>query len=374
MNALLQPITQHHPFELTIGDYLALPTGKGGYHTVGLYLNTCSQHIWGEKFKTAGSAKMTVKTLTNIFQMFTPAETFMADGGKHFNNDNVKDLCRKWGMKHHTVAPYSPWINGLVEGTNKLLLYVLAQLCAPEIGEDGWQAMEWDKLSCTWLDHFDQAIQVLNWCILPALKFSQKEILLGLIVNTTKTPLESSITLAAPSDINIHMAYTAQQHLDGYAEAIHHALKCKAAFDKQVLKEGGEMIFEKGELVQMYWNDLAKTLSTDHKLYPMWSEPRHITNCILNSYRLATLDGQLIRGEFNTRHLRTFTPQEGTDLARRQETFLAELEVHGPDVNIPLETATDSRNDPSGAQNGTEWQDKEERGEDLENDSWRWYR
>jgi len=29
-------------------------------------------------------------------------------------------------------------VDGLVEGTNKLLLYILARLCAPELGEDGW--------------------------------------------------------------------------------------------------------------------------------------------------------------------------------------------------------------------------------------------
>ena len=42
LNALLQPITCCHPFELLVGDYLSMPMGKGGYHTVGLYLDTCS--------------------------------------------------------------------------------------------------------------------------------------------------------------------------------------------------------------------------------------------------------------------------------------------------------------------------------------------
>ncbi len=30
--SLLNPITRRHPFELLVGDYLSLPTGKGGYH------------------------------------------------------------------------------------------------------------------------------------------------------------------------------------------------------------------------------------------------------------------------------------------------------------------------------------------------------
>ena len=72
LHALLDPITRRHPFELLVGDYLSMPTGKGGYHTVGLYLNTYSQHIWGFKYKIAGSAKTTRDGLNNIFQAFYP--------------------------------------------------------------------------------------------------------------------------------------------------------------------------------------------------------------------------------------------------------------------------------------------------------------
>jgi hypothetical protein len=45
LHALLDPITRRHPFELLVGDYLSLPTGKGGFHTVGLYLDTYSQQV-----------------------------------------------------------------------------------------------------------------------------------------------------------------------------------------------------------------------------------------------------------------------------------------------------------------------------------------
>ena len=104
---------------------------------VGLYLNTFSQHVWGDMFKMAGSAKTTIKSLDSICSTYAPPETFMSDGGRHFDNNEVKTNCKKWGMKHHVMPAYSPWANGLVEGTNKLLLYVLTHLCAPEVGEDG---------------------------------------------------------------------------------------------------------------------------------------------------------------------------------------------------------------------------------------------
>jgi hypothetical protein len=67
-----------------VGDYLSLPTGKGGYNTVGLYLDTFTQHVWGFKFKTAGTGKTTVKSLEEIYSGFAPAEGFHVRWGKTF--------------------------------------------------------------------------------------------------------------------------------------------------------------------------------------------------------------------------------------------------------------------------------------------------
>ena len=86
---------------------------------MGVYLDTYSQHIWGFKYKTAGSAKTTKDGLVQIFQGYAPSETFMVDGGKHFNNKEVRELCEKWGTDVHVVSAYSPWVNGLVEGTDR---------------------------------------------------------------------------------------------------------------------------------------------------------------------------------------------------------------------------------------------------------------
>ena len=332
LHSLLQPITRRHPFELLVGDYLSMPTGKGGYHTVGLYLDTFTQHVWGFKFKTAGTGKTTVKSLDEIYGGFTPAEVFMSDGGKHFKNKEVQLCCEKWGGRHHVVAAYSPWVNGLVEGTNKILLYVLARLCAPEVGEDGWQAMNWVDLPKSWPDQFDEAIQILNWRILPSLKFSPKELLLSLIVNTTPTPLEVSSSMPVPQDFDTHMAYAAQQRLDGYAEAIRHAIDRKTRFDRRVLtSKEGEVTFKKGDLVQIFHNDLAKSISTDHKLAPMWSAPCRVLERMLNSYKLISLEGQPLEGDYHARRLRMFVPREGTELATQQGEVAAAEQVEEVD-------------------------------------------
>ena len=315
LNALLEPITRRHPFELLVGDYLSMPTGKGGYHTLGLFLDTFSQHLWVTKFKTAGTGKTTVDSLATIFNNFTAPETFMTDGGRHFDCEQVKTYCAKWSCNHHVIAAYSPWINGLVEGTNKLLLHVLKCLCAPDLGEDTAVDEDWEKLPKTWPDHLDDAVHALNSHLLPALKYTPKELLLGLVIDTKRTPLTHSVTEVSQTDAAVHMAYVAQQHLDGYDEAVQHAIKRKTAFDRKVLKrQREEIVFVPGPLVQVYRSDLDYTFKTEKKILPKWSRPYRITTWLRNSYRLETTTGMPIPGDFSGRWLRAFVPREGTQL------------------------------------------------------------
>jgi transposase InsO family protein len=320
LHSLLEPITRRHPFELLVGDYLSLPTGKGGYHTVGLYLDTYSQHVFGYKYKTAGSAKSTTDALNRTFNTFAPWETFMSDGGKHFDNKEVRDLCEEWGTKTHVVPAYSPWVNGLVEGTNKLFLHILKRLCAPDLDDEEAERLSKDNLPKNWPDYFENAIKILNWRLLPALKFSPKELMLGIVVNTKPTDINTSTSPTTELDTSLQMAYVAQQRLDGYAEAVGHALRRKATFDKRILaRKPGEVTFSKGQLVQIYRSDLDYTFKTERKLLPKWSTPQRVVSRHLNSYRLENLNGDPLPGSFSARRLRRFFPKEGTRLADEQK-------------------------------------------------------
>jgi len=87
----------------------------------------------------------------------------------------------------------------------------------------------------------------------------------------------------------------------------------------------GVVEFRKGQLVQVYKNKLALTLSMEHKLSPMWLPPHRIAKCLLNSYRLETSQGTPLDGMFNARCLQSFMPREGTELAAQQKKFEEEL-------------------------------------------------
>jgi hypothetical protein len=301
-----------------------------GYHTLGVYLNTFSQHVWVFKYKTSGTARTTIDSLAQIFRNFIAPETFMTNGGRHFHNTEVKDFCMKWSCKRHIVAAYSPWVNGLVEGANKILLHVLKRLCAPNLGEDEYDAMTWDTLPVNWPNHLDEAVTALNHHILPTLKFLPKELLLGQVVNTPRTDITESTSASRPADMNAHMAYVGQQQLDGYDATVRHAIKRKKAFDKRVLAHSPrEVIFTKGQLVQFFHSSLHNTLEAKRKILPKWSIPHRILERIRNSYRLETLEGEHLTGEFHARRLRVFIPREGTKLA--EEQMRREAQNHSAD-------------------------------------------
>jgi transposase InsO family protein len=203
-----------------------MPLGKGGYHTIGLYLDTFSQHMWAFKYKTVGTAKTTIDAVSMVTKVYIVPETFMTDGGSHFNNAAVQEYCDANGIKQYITPAYSPWVNGLVEGLNKILLHVLKQLCAPDVGEQA-DTEGWEKLPKHWPDHLDDVVKALNHRILPALKHSPKELLLGIAINTLRTEPKDATGELSVDEATIHMAYAAQQRLDGYEATVKHVITCK---------------------------------------------------------------------------------------------------------------------------------------------------
>ncbi|OBZ73930.1 hypothetical protein A0H81_06556 [Grifola frondosa] len=225
-------------------------------------------------------------------------------------------MCATWHMHTHVVATYSPWINGLVEGTNKLLLHILQRLCSPDLNDADLDAATWDTLPNQWPDRLDEAIHALNTRILPALKFKPKELLFSLPINTNPTPLADASEPVDAIATMLHLAYAAQQNLDGSNAAIAHAVQRQSAFDRRVQRtKPGEIIFIPGSLVQVHRSDLETTLSTARKLLPRWSQPRRVTERIWNSYKLTTINGVPMNGTFHARRLRPYHLNSSSQLA-----------------------------------------------------------
>lgn len=189
-------------------------------------------------------------------------------------------------------------------------------MCSPDLGEDEYDAM---AVPASWPDHLEAAIEFLNNRILPNLKFSPNELLLGIVINTQRTPAGQTEGEVSADEIGVQMAYVEQQRLDGYANISTHAHKRKLAFDRIVLSRAPrEVIFKAGQLVQVYRSDLDFTFKVERKMEPRWSAPRRVTSRDRNSYKLETLEGLPIGNRFSSRRLRRFIPRNGTALHEAQ--------------------------------------------------------
>ena len=91
--SLLEPITRRHPWELLVGNYLSMPMGKGGFNTIGLYMDVYSQKMFGYKFTTYGMMATTISSLNKIPRAYHRPEVFMADSGSHFASHDVAEWC-----------------------------------------------------------------------------------------------------------------------------------------------------------------------------------------------------------------------------------------------------------------------------------------
>lgn len=96
---------------------------------------------------------------------------------------------------------------------NAKLLGVLKRLCAPDLGEDEYNAMD---LPASWPDYQEEAVEALNNWLLPNLKFSPNKLLLGLIINTKCTTPDNMEEELSAAEVDVQMAYVEQQCTDGY--------------------------------------------------------------------------------------------------------------------------------------------------------------
>jgi transposase InsO family protein len=324
MNALLQPIRRVRPFDLAASDYVSLPIGKGGFKTLGVYVDTCSNFIWVTKVKAAGTAKTTRTSLRRICLDYATPRALMTDGGSHFKNDEVEAFCDDNGIQHITTPAYAPWVNGLVESTNNLILNRLKRLCAPDLDEEPGK-VDPDSIPHNWPDHLDEAIRSLNDRILPTLNATPREILFGMALrpdtNTIPVPAPTQTT---NSDLDTHFTLSDSFRFNTHLRSITEAEQRKHIFDSQARVPNLKV----GDLAQVYDSKSDFNYSTINKLAPRWSMPRIITGKYLNSFTLSTLQGIPLKGLFHIRRLRPYTPLRGTTL-----DLISPRDIPEPDEN-----------------------------------------
>jgi len=91
------------------------------------------------------------------------------------------------GTKLHIVAAYAPWLNGLLEHFNGIILNLLKHLCTLGLRENEYESMAKKDIPSSWGNYLNTAIKNLSDQIPPSLNFSPNYLLLGLPLNVTLT-------------------------------------------------------------------------------------------------------------------------------------------------------------------------------------------
>ena len=212
-------------------------------------------------------------------------------------------------------------------------------MCAPDLGEDDYVSM---GMPVNWPDHLEAAVHWINNWILPSLKYSPNELLLGLIINTNTTQTSEMSVPPTPEEVETQMAYVDQHRFNAYSQIVDHAQHHKTAFNKRVLTHPPrEVTFKARDLVQVYRSDLNFTVSSDRKLLPKISAPHRVVNCNQNSYQLETLEGFPIAGKFSLGRLHQFIPRQGTELDRTQVAIEGEWWRREEEKDNPSNTRED---------------------------------
>ena len=85
--------------------------------------------------------------------------------------------------------------------------------------------MKVTDLPNNWPNHLDNAIKYFNDCILPLVRYSPNKLPLSLVVNSHKTDSPEGIEIPTEKEVNTHLIFVEQQHLDSYAATVDHTVK-----------------------------------------------------------------------------------------------------------------------------------------------------
>jgi hypothetical protein len=231
-------------------------------------------------------------------------------------------------------------VNGLIEGSNKILLRILRRLCAPDHDTDSGD-VDPEDIPENWPMHLDEAIRQMNDRILIHLNTTPRELLFGRRFRPDDTsPAVPSPT--TPADVDIHFALADSLRWNAHLLSLQQAERQKSSFDANAKI----VEFHIGDVVQWYDSEADGNHKSVNKIAPRWSAPAQIYARFLNSFSLCDLNGVPLKNfsHIHSRRLRHYIPLRGTTLdllhpRDREDTppsprdlEIAEAEEHMADI------------------------------------------
>ena len=207
-------------------------------------------------------------------------QKIISDRGKHFDNDLIQRLTKKFNIKHNLSTAYHPQTNGLVERFNKTLCESLAKL-----QED----KQWDEKIPSVLFAYRNKIHSSTKTKPFYLVYGREARFIESETQTTNRLNEIVEELPFRRDI-------------AREEILRSQIKQKEYHDNKV-KEKEK--FEIGDKVLKY--DAKNHNSKSGKLDDKWLGPYLIHEILLNgSYKIKTIEGKIVKTPINGMLLKSF--------------------------------------------------------------------
>ncbi|SPO20939.1 uncharacterized protein UTRI_00416 [Ustilago trichophora] len=276
----VDPIIVAAPMETWAMDFVSLPTSHGKSKLL-VIVDYFSRYLWTFPLAQARGVDVVASLKSLHDNLSTLPSTIITDGGSHFDCAEVYDFLTEHGVDQHITPAYAPWVNGLVERNNGLILQTLRRLCAAAAVDAV------SSLTFPWTEQLSTATRELNRRPIADLSnLSPTELLFGFVMADRTHAASATPELA---DVQMQRAFIDVRQVEALS-----TLEAAQAIrsDKSKPRSSGADI-NPGDLVLRHQTLYESTYSTRAKLAPKWVGPFMVMSKKRKTYTIKSLvDGK----------------------------------------------------------------------------------
>ncbi|SNX85308.1 uncharacterized protein MEPE_04017 [Melanopsichium pennsylvanicum] len=280
LSSTIDPVVITSPMAVWAMDFVSLPLSQGRSKVL-VIIDYFSRFVWAFAC-TYQRARDVVKALQELRDSLgiLPGK-IITDGGSHFDCAEVSNFLVEHEVEHIITSAYAPWVNGLVERHNGLLIQTLRKLIANPLDDTDLPPQQWHP-------YLAVAVRELNRRPMPAMaNWSPVELLYGFTIKDSREQQGEY-----PSDVAA--AKSQRAFVDAIrVEASAHLEEEQGKRVAQSTPYRSSVAYEPGDLVLKHRTQLESTYSTAAKMAPRWEGPYAIQSKQRKSYIVRSLiDGR----------------------------------------------------------------------------------
>ena len=273
----IDPVVVTSPMQVWAMDFLSLPAAENRSKVL-VIVDYFSRYIWAYAFQQQ-RGKDVVDALEDLRDTLSvlPAR-IVTDGASHFDCAEVSDFLTYNEVEHRVVSSYAPWINGLVERNNGLILQALRKRLATPLMQSSQAG------TTSWVPHLKVVVYELNRRPIEDMaNWSPVELLFGFTIRESRS--STGLQYANEDAIRHQRAFVDVARVDASAHL--EAAQAKRLQQGKPYREAAE--YQLGDLVLRHQTHLEGTCSTLAKIAPRWVGPYIVESRQRQSYIIRSL-------------------------------------------------------------------------------------